>query len=202
MVAIVGNGYVLAGDMAAVIEPIIVQNKARLRNKKEEVEARLMLVRQLLPEYVSMKALQQQFFKDIAGNVPPKELQKKKDEIMSKASKAFYDKYVPIELYRKYKVDDLAELESKLQENGLAINIMKNHFLMQVLAMQCEDKYVANSFEIPPGDILDYYEKNIDKWRIPARVKWREMVIRFDKHSSKDEAKNAINNLGNEVFDW
>jgi parvulin-like peptidyl-prolyl isomerase len=71
---------------------------------------------------------------------------------------------------------------------------------MQVLAMQCEDKYVANTFEIPPGDILDYYEKNIDKWRMPARVKWRELVIRFDKHASKDEAKNAINNLGNEVF--
>lgn len=200
LVAIVGNERVLAGDMAAVIEPIIVQNKARLRNKKEETDARLMLVRQLLPEYVSMKALQQQFFKDIAGNVPPKELQKKKDEIMSKASKAFYDKYVPIELYRKYKVDDLAELESTLQESGLGLNIMKNHFLMQVLAMQCEDKYVANSFEIPPGDILDYYEKNIDKWRIPARVKWRELVIRFDKHPSKEEARSAINNLGNEVF--
>ncbi len=200
LVAIVGNERVLAGDMAAVIEPIIVQNRAQLRSKKQENEARLILVRQLLPEYISMKALQQQFFRDIAGNVPPKELQKKKDEIMSKASKAFYDKYVPIELYRKYKVDDLAELEGKLQENGLGINIMKNHFLMQVLAMQCEDKYVADSFEIPPGDILDYYEKNIDKWRIPARVKWRELVTRFDKHPSKDAARNAINNLGNEVF--
>lgn len=200
LVAIVGSERVLAGDLAAVIEPIIAQNKAMIRNKEQEKEIRLTLVRQLLPQYIEMKALQQQYLRDIVGNVSPKELQKKKEEIMSKASRAFYDKYVPIELYRRHKVDDLAELEGKLQESKLSLNIMKNHFLVQVLAMQCEDKYVATSFEIPPGDILAYYEKNVDKWRIPARAKWRELVARFDRYPSKDAAKVAINNMGNEVF--
>lgn len=199
LVAIVGNERILAGDMAANIEPIIYENSGKFANKKQEKEARQMLVRQILPQYVQMKALQQEFFRDIAGNVTPKELQKKKDEIMSKASKAFYDKYVPIELYRRYKVEDLSELEGKLQEKGLSLQIMKNHFLMQVLAMQLEDKYVAESFEIPPGDILAYYEKNIDRWRISARAKWRELVVRFDKHPNRAEADNLIKQMGNEV---
>ena len=199
LVAIVGNERILAGDMAAIIEPIILENSGKFANKKQENEARQMLVRQVLPQYVQMKALQQEFFRDIAGNVTPKELQKKKDEIMSKASKAFYDKYVPIELYRRYKVEDLSELEGKLQDKSLSLQIMKNHFLMQVLAMQLEDKYVAESFEIPPGDILAYYEKNIDRWRISARAKWRELVVRFDKHPNRAEADNLIKQMGNEV---
>lgn len=199
LVAIVGNERILAGDMAAIIEPIIYENSGKFANKKQETEARQMLVRQVLPQYVQMKALQQEFFRDIAGNVTPKELQKKKDEIMSKASKAFYDKYVPIELYRRYKVEDLSELEGKLQDKGLSLQIMKNHFLMQVLAMQLEDKYVADSFEIPPGEILAYYEKNIDRWRISARAKWRELMVRFDKHSNRADADNLIKQMGNEV---
>lgn len=199
LVAVVGSERVLAGDMAAIVEPIIRENIDRLKNKQQENEARTSLIRQLLPQFVEMKALQQEFFRDITGNVPPKELQKKQDEIMSRASKAFYDKFVPVELYRKHKVNDLAELEMKLQDAGLSIAIMKNHFLMQILAMQLEDKYVAETFEVTPAEILAYYNANIEKWKIPARAKWRQLTVRFDRHPSRAEADNLIKSLGNEV---
>jgi hypothetical protein len=146
-----------------------------------------------------MKALQQEFFRDIAGNVPPKELQKKQDEIMTRASKAFYDKFVPVELYKKHKVENVADLENKLQENGLSLAIMKNHFLMQILAMQLEDKYVADTFEISPGEILAYYNANIEKWQIPARAKWRQLTVRFDRHPNRADAENKIKTMGNEI---
>jgi PPIC-type PPIASE domain len=200
LVAVVGTERILAGDLTPVIEPIIQENKDRIRSKQQEQEARMGLVRQLLPQFIEMKALQQEFYKDIAGNIPPRELEKKKEEIQARASKAFYEKFVSIELYRKYEVNDLASLEKKLQDNGLTITLMKNHFLMQILAMQLEEKYVAETFEIPPQEILDYYQKNIDQWRIPARVKWRELAVRFDRHPNRAAAEALIVNMGNEVI--
>lgn len=197
LVAIVGTERILAGDMAAIIEPIINQNK--FPSKRQENEARQMLVRQLLPQYIEMRALQQEFFRDVAGNVPPKELEKKRTEITSRVSRAFYDRYVPMELYRKFKVENLADLEVKLQESGMSIGIMKNHFLMQVLAMQLEDQYVAESFEIPPAEILAYYQQHMEQWKIPARAKWRQLTVRFDRHESRVEAENLIKQMGNEV---
>lgn len=200
LVAIVGTERILAGDLAAIIEPIIYENSSRFTSKRQENDARQTLLKQLLPQFIELKALQQEFYRDIAGNVSPKELAKKKEEIHSRASKAFFDKYVPIELYRRYKVEDLGELEAKLHEKGLSLAISKNHFLTQFSAMQLENKYVAESFEIPPGEILAYYQQHQDKWQIPARAKWRELAVRFDKHGgNRQEAENQIKNLGNEV---
>ena len=77
----------------------------------------------------------------------------------------FYDRYVPLELLKRYDAADLAELEEKLQDNRLSVAMMKNHFLTQILASQLEEKYVPETFEIPPEEILDYYRQNLDKWQ-------------------------------------
>jgi PPIC-type PPIASE domain len=199
LIAVVGTDRILAGDMAAMVEPVIMENKAKIRSKQEEENLRTQLTRQALPTYVQKKALQQEFFRDIAGNVPPKELQKKQDEVMAMASKAFYTNFVQVELFKKHDVDNVADLEQKLQENRLSLPIMKNFFLMQVFSMQLEDKYIAHTFEISPAEILAYYRANSAKWEMPARAKWRQLTVRFDRHSNRAEADNMIRQMGNEI---
>lgn len=199
LVAIVGTERILAGDMAPVIEPIIYENKSRMRGKEHEEEVRTMLVRQILPQFVEMKAMQQEFFRDMAGNVSPGELKKMQEQVMTRVSKMFYDRYVPMELYSRYEVEDLAQLESRLQETGLSLSILKNHFLVQVMAAQLEEKYVPFTYEIPPEEILAYYRENYQRWQIPARVRWRQLTVRFDQHSSRREAEERIRRMGNEV---
>ena len=76
LIAIVGTERVLAGDLAAIVEPILLENKAKITSRLQEDAARDSLPRQVLPQYVEMKVMQQEFFRDMAGNVPPAELRK------------------------------------------------------------------------------------------------------------------------------
>ncbi|MBX3421204.1 MAG: peptidylprolyl isomerase [Pirellulaceae bacterium] len=200
VVAVVGTERVLAGDLAAVIEPVIQENKDRLTSAAQEEMARSTLLRQALPQHVEMKAMQQEFFRDLAGNASPSELRKTKEQVTTRATRMFYDRFVPLDLFKRHKVEDLASLEAKLQESGLSLGIIKNHFLMQVLASQIEEKYVGQDFEIPPQEILAYYRENMEKWQIPARAKWRQITIRFDRMPSRETAQERIRQLFDEVY--
>jgi parvulin-like peptidyl-prolyl isomerase len=200
VVAIVGTERILAGDLAAVIEPIIIENKNRLNGQAQEDVARRTLLRQVLPQFVEMKALEQEFFRDMAGTATPDEVKKMREQVVSRATRMFYDRYVPAELFKKYKVEGLAELEAELQNRGMSLGIMKNHFLTQVMGSQLEEKYVLEQYEIPPDEILAYYQENIDRWKVPARAKWRQLTVRHDRHATREEALQRIEQLFNEVY--
>lgn len=199
LLAIVGTERILAGDLAALVEPVIHENRDRITSPSQEQVVRQSLTRQALPQYIELKAMCQEYFRDMAGNAPPDELKKMQEQVMVRASKMFYERYVPVELFKRHEVEDLAELDQKLRETGLSLAIMKNHFLTQVLASQLEDKYVATTYEIPPQEILDYYQQHISKWQIPARAKWRQLTVRLDRHTSQEEAENLIRSMGDEV---
>jgi len=200
VVAIVGTERILAGDLAAVIEPIIIENKNRLNGQAQQDAARRTLLRQVLPQFVEMKALEQEFFRDMAGTSPPDEVKKMREQVVSRATRMFYDRYVPAELFKKYKVEGLAELEAELQSRGMSLGIMKNHFLTQVMGSQLEEKYVLEQYEIPPDEILAYYKENIDRWKVPARANWRQLTVRHDRHATREEALQRIEQLFNEVY--
>lgn len=199
LVAIVGTERILAGDLAAMVEPIIHENRARITNKVQEQEVRQSLTRQALPQYVELKALSQEFFRDMAGNVPPNEIRKMREQVTTRASRMFYERYVPMDLYKRYKVEDLAELDQKLRETNLSLAFMKDFFLTQALAAQLEEKYVSDNYEIPPQEILDYYFQNIERWQIPARAKWRQLTVLLNRHNTEADAEKKIMQMGNEV---
>lgn len=199
LVAIVGIERVLAGDLAAMVEPIIHENRAKISSKLQEEEVRQSLTRQALPQYIELKAMSQEFFRDMAGNVPPSELKKMQEQVSTRASRMFYERYVPLELFKRYKVEDLSGLDEKLRETNLSVAILRNYFLTQALSAQLEEKYVPETYEIPPTEIMEYYQENIQKWQIPARAKWRQLTVRFDRFGSEAESQSRIMEMGNEV---
>jgi parvulin-like peptidyl-prolyl isomerase len=47
--------------------------------------------------------------------------------------------------------------------------------------------------------LLQYYNKNLDDYRIESKVRWEELMVRFDQFPSKEEAYKALVAMGNEV---
>ncbi len=201
LVAVVGTDPILAGDMAVFVEPIIEQNRDRITTSEEEAKIRSQLVRQALRQYVEVKAIYQEFFRDMVGTVTPKELEETKKKVVSKAGKIFFDKQVPV-LQKKYQVASIQELELKLQTKSLSLMTLRGQFIEQVLASELERKYVPEKFEISREDLLIAYrdEANRQKWNVAGRARWRQLTIRFDKHTTREEANLAIRELGNQIF--
>lgn len=201
LIAVVGYEHILAGDMAVFVEPIIEQNRARIPAGDEEKKIRSQLTRQALRQYVEIKAIYQEFFRDMVGTVPPKELAETKKKVVTRAGKIFFEKQVPV-LMEKYKVNTLAELEQKLTDKSLSLTTLRGQFIEQVLASELERKFIPQKFEIDRRDLIDAYRdaKNEGKWNVAGRVRWQQLTVRFDKHGTREEAEAKIRELGNEVF--
>lgn len=201
LIAVVGTERVLAGDLAVFVEPIIEQNRAKIPAGEEEKKIRSQLTRQALRQYVEIKAIYQEFFRDMVGTTPPKELEETKKKVTTKAGKIFYEKQVPV-LMGKYKVTTIAELEKKLQEKSLSLTTLRGQFIEQVLASEMERKFVPDKFEVDRYDLIEAYRDpaNRERWQIAGRVRWQQLTVRFDKHATRQEAEARIREMGNEVF--
>jgi beta-lactamase regulating signal transducer with metallopeptidase domain len=119
--------------------------------------ARATFIRDALREYVSIKALYQEFFRDMLGNRSNQEVAEMRQKIRSKAAQIFYDKQVP-ELRKKYNASDLNELETKLEERSLSLLKLQTQFIERVLASELERKYEDNS-EAAKGEAQEHSDQ-------------------------------------------
>lgn len=201
LIAVVGEEHILAGDMAVFVEPIIQENRNRIPSPEDEAKLRAQLTRQVLRQYVEIKAMYQEFFRDMVGTAVPKELDDMKKQVLTRASKIFFEKQVPTML-EKYEVATLRELELKLEEKGLSLMILRGQFLEQVLASELERKHIPEKMEVSRDELLEYYRDpaNQEEWNVAGRAKWRQLTVRFDKHPDRQEAETLIKNMGNEIY--
>jgi hypothetical protein len=199
LIAVVGTERILAGDMSIFVDPIIEKNQDKIRDANQEAQVRAQLTRQVLPMYAEIKAMYLEFFRDMVGTTPPQELEDTKEQILTKAGRLFYEKQVP-ELEKRNKVVGLAELETKLREKNMSLNALRNQFVEQVLSSELERKFVPAEFEIDREEILAAYRKDIERWKLPARARWRQITIRFDRHNSREDAEQLIKILGNQML--
>ncbi len=200
LIAVVGTEHILAGDMAVFVEPIIEQNRARITSPEEEQKIRNQLTRQALRQYCEIKGIYQEFFRDMVGTVPPKELEETKKKVVTRAGKIFFEKQVPV-LMEKYKVTTIQELERQLNDKSLSLTTLRGQFVEQVLASELERKHVPDKFEIARQDLLNAYQQDgQEKWGVAGRARWRQVTVRFDKHATRQEAEAKLRELGNEML--
>ena len=200
LVAVVGADHILAGDLASYVEPVIEKNRERIRSSLEEDRLRVQILRQALKHYVEIKAMYQEFFRDSVGAATPDKREELQKKVVTKARQIFYEKQVTA-LMKKNKVNTLGELEEKLQERSMSLSTMQSAFIEQILAAELERKYVPDRYEIARQELVDYYRKNQTDWDVPARAKWQQITIRFDKHDyDRAAVERRIKELGDEVF--
>lgn len=200
LVAVVGADRILAGDLSRYVEPVVEANRSKLRSDSDEKRLREMVIRQVLQQYIEIKALYQEFFRDAtSGSTPDKVIEMKK-QVMTRAGKIFFEKQVP-NMLKQHEVKDMQALEIKLREKSMSLTTMRSNFIEQVLANELERKYIPDSYEISRAELVSYYQKNKEKWEEPAMARWKQLTVRMDNHDydrAKVEAK--IKQLGNEIF--
>lgn len=94
-----------------------------------------------------------EFFRDMLGTPPAKELNATKAKVTNRAGTIFLEKQVPV-LLMKYEVDTVPELEEK----SLSLPTLRAQFVEQVLASELERKYVPYKFELKgePAQAKDF----------------------------------------------
>lgn len=93
-------------------------------------------------------------------------------------------------------VSTQGELEMQLRKQGQSIEFLKAKFRNQHLAHQylMSRTIPRSGFDLP--DLHEYYQSHLEKYAIPARVKWQQIHLIYSKHDGKE----ATRKLADEVL--
>jgi len=150
-------------------------------------------------------------FLDATTTIPPdgqKEIEQKINEQFAKTKLK--------ELLEQTHLNSPAELDAKLHEFGTSLERRRRAFYEQTLARYWLQQQVEVK-DIDAATIYGYYTQNIEKFKFPARARWEEMMVQYDKfqnpaagfqavaqigthYASKADARRALGEMGDAVL--
>jgi parvulin-like peptidyl-prolyl isomerase len=197
-VALIGEEWVLAGDMLPFIESQMIEIEEKA--PKEMLPMfREKMTRQALVQFAQSKMLAQYFINEQLVGKPLNERAEARKQMDKQITQVFYESILP-NMRRSQKVDTDLELDQSLRKEGTSLRAQFEVFKATGFAQQAVEKHVPKKFDIELFEMKEYYEAHLEDFRRPARAKFRELVSQYSKCASVDEAQKLISQMGNEVY--
>lgn len=199
LIAVVGPDHILAGEMFPIVDSILMEYADKIP-KEQLAKMRREYIRPALKAYIPTKVMYLQFFKEMGGKgMALAQQEEAKRNAMAKGRKIFYEQRVP-QMLESNKVDDLLGLETKLKEKGFSVAVMERQFIENVMAQQVIAMKVPEQPKILLAELRSEYDGKPEDWERPARARWRQLTVRFDKHPTRAAAEQKIVDMGNSIF--
>lgn len=110
--------------------------------------------------------------------------------INSSLEEPFQQVLANIKADRKIQTD--AELDKVLAGEGLSIDLLRESFVR----IQKVQGFLSTMAETPSRierpELVKYYQTHTDEFATDERVRWQEVVIRFDKHGGREAAEKVM----------
>lgn len=190
LLALVGGEPIFVGDTLLEVNQLIEQH---MGGAPESVKARERrgLIMKLLPKLVNEKMLYVGALQDL-----PEEADIEK--IVASAAKEFDEKALP-ELLKKAKVKDPADYDALLRGMGSSLRKRRDAWARDQLTRYFIGEQLDLNREITHQQLLDEYRANVEQYKIAEKSKWEQIMVRFDRFDSRDEAREEIVALGNRL---
>lgn len=189
ILARVGSEVILASEVLAQIDALIQPYKDQYPADVLQRQ-RDLLIQQRLGQLIETKLI----YLDARQTLPEEAF----PDIEQNLGRQFTEVELP-KMIQQAKVQTRGELEQKLRELGTSLQRRKRAFAERALAQSWVRDKVKSDREITYDEMYEYYREHEDEFDNPARVRWRELMVRFSKYPSRAEAGAAIAVLGNRV---
>lgn len=190
VVAIVGDQYILAGDILGRINQILKQYEGKAT--KEQLEAQMpKLFQQMLKDAIDTKLA----YHDFLRSVPPENL----EELHAKVD----TQYDSTQLKKKMEaagVGSAAEFDAALRSQGSSLTKARRAFTERALASEMMRRNVNVDAEITHEDMLEYYHGQIEEYQVPGKVRWEELVTELSHYKVKSAAFRELAENGNQIL--
>jgi len=144
------------------------------------------LIRRQLNTFIERKLLVQALLESIKPE--------QREMIDEQITRLFDSQELP-RLLRDHQVDSQIELDRKLADIGLSVAVLKNDFGQQQMAREYLKQKTAQAESPGREQLVAYYNKHADEYRIESRVRWREILVSFDKHGGREGARRAVDTI-------
>jgi parvulin-like peptidyl-prolyl isomerase len=193
-IAFVGDQAILAGDLLPAVDQALQQYEGKV-SAEDMQQQRALFVRQMLPRKIEVKLVLLDFWRSI----PADKHKEVEANIEKQIDKQYYDEQV-LETMKLLEVDSLAALQVKLNKFGTSIEAQKTDFREQMLVRSAIQKKVDREPVITHDQLLKYYHEHSKDYDVPARARWEQLSVRFDKFPDRASADRAIVEMGNQVL--
>ena len=191
VVAIVGGEPIFVGDMLFQANQIIEAKIPQAPEAAKQVQ-RKRLLKLLTKQFVDQKMM----YVDAIGQLPP---EANIDDMISRAAEVFNEHRLP-EMMKSSGIKTVTEFDGNLRIQGSSLRQVRLAWAKDQLARQFVQQGLNIDQTVSHQEMLDDYLSNKEKYAQRARVKWEQIMVRFDKHESKTAAKKKIAEIGNQVI--
>jgi hypothetical protein len=182
----IGTEAVLIGDLKAMASDAIFRSKMQIPPDQLEL-AYTQACRPLLKQLIETKLI----YNDALHTIPKEALPKIEADLAME-----FDKTQLPKLFESHGVTNVQELDRKMRERGSSLDFMRRSFFEKSMAQGWLQQKIKFKEEVPHSDVLGYYKSHLADYEFPAKARWEELMVRFDKFPDKASAWAAIAQLG------
>ena len=190
IMARINGELILAGEILPQVENFLRQNRSQIPEsqlaavKRQGMETAL---RQL----IDTKLLYSEFRRKVPDEG--------RLEVEKRIAKQFESKVLP-KMIEREEVAGRAELDAKLRATGSSLEARERAYIEGTLAQQWHRQSIDRDPVISRAELLAYYEEHIAEYAFEARARWEEIMVRFDRYTTRDEAQRGMCGIGNDVM--
>src|SRR5262245_27245838 len=149
-------------------------------------QQRRALIAKLLPTHIEQELLLQALKAKISKEEQLTQIQKHIDSQFDEELK---------DTMKNLGVSTVGELEVKLRDAGSSVATLRSNFRNRRLAQQYLSMRVMprNGFDRP--DLVAYYQEHARDYAVPAKVKWQQIQLGYEKHGGKRKTQKLARQL-------
>jgi len=186
----VGSEAIFAYEIMGGVNEVLERYKDKIPPDQLEMQ-RTMLIKQRLRSRIESKLI----YQDVKRTIPAEGIA----EVEKKIANHWDSTELP-KMAKRAGVESTKELDQKLRSMGSSLDRERASFIERTLAQQWVRQQVKPDEEITYDQMMKYYREHTSEFEKPAKAKWEELMACFSKYSSREEAYNAIAQLGNQVL--
>lgn len=190
LLALVGGEPIFVGDALLEVNQLIEQHMGAAPESAKARERRG-LIKRILPKLVDEKMLYVGALQEL-----PEEADV--DKIVESAAKEFDSKALP-DLLKRAKVKDAGDYDAMLRKMGSSLRKRRDAWAREQMTRYFISQQLNLNQEITHQQLLDEYRSNVEDYKIAEKAKWEQIMVRFDRFDSRDEARGEIVELGNRI---
>ncbi len=190
VIALVGGEPIFVGDLLFDINQLLEQYMPQASEAVKEQE-RQKMIPQLLPKFVEQKML-------FLGTLRQLPAEADVEAILEQAGKEFDDKALD-KMMENSGFKSVAEFDGHLRVQGSSLRKLRRTWSIDQLTKYFLSQQLKVASEVTHQEMLDSYRESYETYAVPARSRWEQIMIRFDRTASRQEARNTLIELGDQI---
>lgn len=190
VVALVGGEPIFVGDMMFEINQFIEQAIPGAPQHIKELRRKEMIP-QILPKFIEAKILFLGGMQSLPEGVDL-------ETVFEQAAKEFDDKALA-KMIEESGVKSRIEFDAHLRAQGSSLRQLRRSWSQQQLTQFFLGQKLSEESEVTHQEMLDNYHENLASYAMPAKCRWEQIMIHFDKYPTRKAAMDAVVELGNRI---